>query len=181
MPDFIETVKLVQAVTLLLKQEPLVWGKLPTASPLSEGSAVLVEPSKTQTRKKNIIVSRSVASMNGERWIPVRNLNTSKEAVSLKHHTKVADVSSCIAIEDLDVTSEQTPIAQVRAQNQTLCGEAASGPGPPLCPSFRGSLHNLRLDDLDIDSCEMPDHWKSQLLQLVQKYEDKEQASLWDG
>lgn len=105
---------------------------------------------------------------------PSQNLGlTGKvKAVTLKRHTKVADVSSCIAIEDLDVTSEQTPIAQVRAQNQTLCSEAASGPGPPPCPSFRDSLHNLGLDDLDIDSSEVPDHWKSQLLQLIQKYED---------
>lgn len=172
MPDFIGTVKLVQAVTLLPKREHLVWGKLPAASPLSEGSAVLVEPSKTQIHKKNIIVCRSVASMNGERWIPVRILNTSDKAVTLKRHTKVADVSSCIAIEDLDVTSEETPVVQIGAQNQTLCGEAASGSDPPPCPSFRDSLHNLGLDDLDIDSCEVSDHWKSQLLRLIQKYED---------
>lgn len=172
MPDFVGTVKLVQAVTLLPKQEHLVWGKLPAASPLSEGSAVLVEPSKTQIHKKNIVVCRSVASMNGERWIPVRILNTSDKAVTLKRRTKVADVSSCIAIEDLDVTSEQTPAAYVRAQNQTLCSEADSRPDSLPCPSFHDILHNLGLDDLDIDSCEVSDHWKSQLLQLIQKYED---------
>lgn len=98
MPDFIGTVKLVQAVTLFPKQEHLVWGKLPAGSLLSEGSAVLVEPSKTQTHKKNIIVCWSVASMNGERWIPFRILNKSDKAVTLKRHTKVADVSFCILL-----------------------------------------------------------------------------------
>lgn len=172
MPDFIGTVKLAQAVTLLPKQEHLVWGKLPAASPVSEGSAILVEPSKAQTHKKNIIVCRSVASMNGDRWIPVRILNTSDKAVTLKRHTKVADVSACIAIEDLDVTPEQKPAAEVKVQSQTVCGETASSPGPPPCPRFRDSLHDLGLDELDIDACQVSDYWKSQLLQLIHKYED---------
>lgn len=43
----------------------------------------MVEPSKTQIHKKNIIVCRSVASMNGDRWIPVRILNNSEKAVTL--------------------------------------------------------------------------------------------------
>lgn len=171
-PDFIGTVKLVQAVTLLPKQEHLVWGKLPAASPLSEGSTVLVEPSKTQIHNKHIIVCRSVASMNGERWIPVRILNTSDNAVTLRRHTKIADVSSCIAIEDLDMAPEQTSAAEIRVQTQTVCGETANSPDSPPCPSFRDSLHNLGLDDLDIDSCEVSEHWKAQLLQLIHKYED---------
>lgn len=44
-------------------------------------------------------------------------------------------MSSCIAIEDLDVTPEQSPATQVRAQTQTLCSEAAGGPDPPPCHS----------------------------------------------
>lgn len=91
----------------LFSQEHLVWGKLPAASLLSEGSAILVEPSKAQFHKKDIIIiCRSVAPINGDRWVPVRTLNTSDKAVTLKCHTKVADVSICIAIEDLDVTPE---------------------------------------------------------------------------
>ncbi len=49
MPDVIGTAKLVQAVTLLPKQEHLVWAKLPPTAPISEGSAVLIEPTKSPT------------------------------------------------------------------------------------------------------------------------------------
>lgn len=172
LPDFIGTARLPRAVTLLPKQEHLVWGKLPAASPLSVGSAILVEPSKARTHKKDVIVCRSVASMNGDRWIPVRILNTSDKAVTLRRHTKVADVSTCIAVEDLDTTPEQTQAAEVRVQNQTVCGEVASSTGIPSCASFLDSLHNLGLGDLDIGSCEVSDYWKSQLSQLIHKYED---------
>lgn len=171
-PESIGTVKLMQAVTLLPKQEHLVWGRLPAVSPLSEGSAILVEPSKTQIHKKDIIVCRSVSSMSGDRWVPVRILNTSDKAVTLKRHTKIADVSTCIAIEDLDVTPEQKPAIEIRVQNQTVCGEVTSSLTPSPCPSLHDSLHKLGLEDLDIDSCEVSDQWKSQLLQLIQKYED---------
>ena len=172
MPDFIGTVKLTKAVTLLPKQEHLVWGRLPAASPVSEGSAILVEPPKAQTHKKNIMVCRSVVSMNGDRWIPVRILSTSDKIVTLKRNTKVADVSACIAMEDLNMTPGQRVTEKVTVQNQTVDGEVTCSPNPPLSPSFCDSLHKMGLDELDIDSCEVSDHWKSQLMQLINRYED---------
>lgn len=81
MPDFIGTVKLVQAVTLLPKQEQLVWSELYAASP-QHRNTVSVEPSKAQIHKKDIIVCQSVTSMSGERWIPVRILNTSDKVIT---------------------------------------------------------------------------------------------------
>lgn len=66
-PDVIGTVKLTQAVTLLSKQEHIVWSKLPATSAVSEGSAVLVEPSRGLSHKNDVIVCRSVGTMNGER------------------------------------------------------------------------------------------------------------------
>lgn len=110
--------------------------------------------------------------MNDDRWVPVRILNTADKAVTLKRHTKVADVSTCIAIEDLDMIPEAMPAAEVKVQNKTICDEVASSSGPLPCPSFHDSLHNLGLDDLDIDSCEVSVYWKSQLLQLIHEYED---------
>lgn len=52
MPDIIGTARLVQAVTLLPMQEHLVCAKLSPTSPISEGSAVLIEPTKWPTIKK---------------------------------------------------------------------------------------------------------------------------------
>lgn len=171
-PDFIGTAKLSKAVTLLPRQEHLVWGKLPATSPLSEGSAILVEPSKTQIHKKDIIVCRAVASMNGDRWVPVRVLNTSDRAVTLKRHTKLADVSTCIAIEDLELSSEQKEATNINVECQATSGDESVDSAAPHQSSFRDSLHNMGLDDLDIDSCEVSDFWKSQLMQLIQKYDD---------
>lgn len=47
-PDKIGTVKLTQAVTLLPRHEPLVWGRLPARAPMSPGSTVVVEPTSSR-------------------------------------------------------------------------------------------------------------------------------------
>lgn len=44
LPGKIGTVKLQQSVTLLARQEHLVWGKLPKNAPILPGSTVIVEP-----------------------------------------------------------------------------------------------------------------------------------------
>ena len=110
--------------------------------------------------------------MNGDRWVPVRVLNTSDKAVTLKRHTKLEDVSTCVAIEDLDVTAEQKPASEVEVKSQAACDESSVNSDAPHQSSFHESLHNMGLGDLDVDSCEVSDYWKSQLLELIQKYED---------
>lgn len=62
-PDTIGTVKLANTVTLMPMHEHIVWGRLPGNAPVSEGSAILVEPSKSQSHRKSIIVGRVVASV----------------------------------------------------------------------------------------------------------------------
>lgn len=79
------------------------------------------------------------------------------------------------------MASGQTPAAEVIVQNQTVCDETANSPKSPACPSFRDSLHNHGLGDLDIDSCELSERWKAHLLQLIQKYEDVFSRSKVDG
>ncbi|KAL4007957.1 hypothetical protein ACER0C_001809 [Sarotherodon galilaeus] len=170
MPDVIGTVKLAQAVTLLPKQEHLVWGRLPASSPLSEGSAILIEPPKSQTHKKGVIVCRTVVSMSGDRWVPVRILNTCDKPITLRRNTKVADASTCVAVEDLEVASDQNPGETLKVQSQTVCSDTHSS--SPSCSSFRDSLQKVGLEDLDLDSCEVSDHWKAQVLQLIHRYED---------
>ncbi|KAK7906651.1 hypothetical protein WMY93_015263 [Mugilogobius chulae] len=164
-PDVIGTAKLTKAVTLQPRQEHLVWTKLPANSALSEGSAVLVEPTKCLTHKNDIIVCRSVSNMHGDRWIPVRMLNTSSKSVTLRRNTKIAEVSACIAIEDLDEDTEESESLDMK--NQSVSCEQAGH-----TPSQQDTLAKLGLESLDIDSCEVSPYWKSQLMQLVQKYED---------
>lgn len=87
--DVIGTAKLTQTMALSPRQEHLFRAKLPAASPLSEGSTILIEPSKAQTHVKNIIVCRCekhhVCPMSGNKWVPVKILNTSDKHLTLNH------------------------------------------------------------------------------------------------
>ncbi|KAL7870669.1 hypothetical protein SRHO_G00081660 [Serrasalmus rhombeus] len=167
-PDVVGTVKLTQAVTLLPKHEHLVWGRLPVSSPISVGSTVLVEPPRSPTHKKNIVVGKVVASMTGDRWVPMRILNPSEKSVTLKKNSKVADVFPCMALEDLDPNVGRIPDEELRVQTQAVHAAASNGSDS----SFQDALQKLGLSDLDIQSCEVSSFWKGQLLQLVCKYED---------
>lgn len=142
-PDTIGTVKLVNAVTLSPRHEHIVWGKLPGNAPVSQGSAILMEPSKSQSHKKTIIVGRTVASMSGDRWVPVKVINTSDKSVTLRRNTKLADVSPCVALEDFEHSLDHAHETELRAQSQSTQKGTGSrlrhlcSPYPPcqgLCP-----------------------------------------------
>lgn len=55
LPEKIGTVKLQQSITLLTRQEHLVWGKLPKNVPMSPGSTVIVEPTASKSMARNIM------------------------------------------------------------------------------------------------------------------------------
>ena len=65
MPDKIGTVKLRQSITLEPLCEHLVWGKLPVSAPLSVGSTVVVEPTQSRSRPRNVLVGRVVTPLWG--------------------------------------------------------------------------------------------------------------------
>lgn len=163
MPDVIGTAKLAQAVTLLPKQEHLVWARLPPTAPISEGSAVLIEPTKSPTHKKDIIVGRVVVSMTADRWVPIRMLNPYDKPITLRRNSKVANVSPCVALEDLD-TDIKCPPETVKIQSQTVHDKT-------LKPDLNDALLEMGLSDLDVDSCEVSTQCKNNLLCLIQKYE----------
>lgn len=102
-PDKIGTVKLTQAVTLLPRHEHLVWGRLPANVPLSPGSTVVIEPTNSKAMPRDILVGRLVTPLWGDRWVPLTVVNSSDRAITLKRNSKLADVSPCLAIEDLEV------------------------------------------------------------------------------
>lgn len=84
MPRKIGTVKLNQAVTLLAKQEHLVWGRLPNSVPMSPGSTIVVEPTSFKTMPQNIIVGRVITPMWGDRWVPMKVTNLSDKPITSK-------------------------------------------------------------------------------------------------
>ncbi len=66
-PCQIGTVKLQNAVTLAARQEHLVWGRLPSNTPLSLGSTILIEPTTSKTMARNIMLAQVIISMWGDR------------------------------------------------------------------------------------------------------------------
>ncbi len=169
MPSKVGTAKLTQAVVLCPQQEHLVWAKLPATVPVSEGSAILVEPSKSHSCK-NIVIGRVVASMSSDGWVPVKVLNASNKPVTLRRNTKLADVFPCIALEDLDISPQHPASHELKTFNQMILDRDVNS--VPADLRFLKQLNTLGLSDLNIEACEVSQHWKEQLVQLICKYED---------
>ncbi|KAI2647196.1 Gag polyprotein [Labeo rohita] len=134
-PDKLGTVKLCQAVTVLPRREYLVWananedvtrgssqsrqtaGRRKISDELQLHLAFRVSsfasfsrPTTARSAPKNILVGRVVTPMWGDRWVPMKILNPNPTAVTLRHNSKLADVSSCLAVEDLTVMQGLEPI-----------------------------------------------------------------------
>ena len=171
-PDTIGTVKLANAVTLTPRHEHVVWGKLPGVSTVSKGSAILMELLKSQSHKRNIVIGRTVASMSGDRWVPVKIMNTSDKPVTLRRNTKLADVSPCVALEDFELNMDHNHDTELRAQNQSTQKGTDHACSTPVAPTLQDKLNSLGLDKININSCEVSPFRKSQLVELIQKYED---------
>uniref|UniRef100_A0A3B3HW18 Gypsy retrotransposon integrase-like protein 1 n=1 Tax=Oryzias latipes TaxID=8090 RepID=A0A3B3HW18_ORYLA len=163
-PDKIGSVKLRQAVTLLPQKEYVVWGKLPSSTPVSPGCTVIVEPSSTRSAPKSILVGRVVTPMWGDHWIPMKVLNPTLKPITLRRNTKIADVFSCVAVEDMTFY-------------QGLCKSVSDFSGVPTVtpdPTFDPVklLAERGLGDIDVQSCEVSDECKRKLAHLLLTYQD---------
>ncbi|KAJ8367056.1 hypothetical protein AAFF_G00333510 [Aldrovandia affinis] len=164
LPDVVGTVQLKQAVILLPQREYVVWGKLPSRSPISPGSTVMVEPTSAHSTPRNILVGRVVTPMWGDRWIPVKVLNPTQRAITLRRNAKIADVFPCLAVEDLPIT-------------QGLCRSQCGLSDPPtVSPRSAGDpvqlLKDCGLADINVDGCEVSESCKRKLAELVLSYQD---------
>lgn len=90
-PCKIGTVRSNSAVCLEPGREYLMWGKLPKSAAVSPGSTVMAELTSCRSAPMGILVARMVTSLWGDRWVPLKLINTS-------------DVFPCIALEDMDDT-----------------------------------------------------------------------------
>ncbi|KAK0138964.1 hypothetical protein N1851_024508 [Merluccius polli] len=163
-PDKIGTVKLPRAVTPLPQREHLVWGKLPSNVPVSPGSTIIVEPCTSKSRPRDILVGRVITPMWGDRWVPMKVTNLSSKSITLKRNSKVADVSPCLAVEDLDIRQGSCKMEN-RAPDRVDRPAASDA-------DLKDRLSNLGLSDLDIDSCHASFHSKRELVELIEEYED---------
>ncbi|KAK0150866.1 hypothetical protein N1851_008029 [Merluccius polli] len=161
LPDKIATVKLQQSVTLLARQEHLVWGKLPKNASMSPGSTVLVEPTSSKSIPRNIMVGRVITPLWGDRWVPMKITSVSNKPVTLKRNCKLADVSPCLAVEDFDIlqnTSQPEKETEGVKQNTTRPSD------------LKQRLQQVGLADIDIDQCHTEYNGKLKLVELLEKY-----------
>lgn len=187
-PDKVGTVKLKSAITLSPESEHLVWGKLPASAPLSVGSTVLVEPTVSRVRPRNILVGRLVTPLWGDRWVPVKIVNPSPKPITLRRNAKIADVYPCLALEDFENFAPPDPLVdRIQTQGQWLKDNSAldrssfssdvshhyaAASGTPNEPQLTHRLQELGLQELDITSTEVSPYWKSRLVDLIERYED---------
>lgn len=95
---------------------------------------------------------------------PMKITNLSSKSITLKRNSKVADVSPCIAVEDLD-------IQQGSCEMENRKPEQVGRP-PTTDADFKDRLSNLGLSDLDIASCHASFNCKRDLVELVEQYDD---------
>jgi hypothetical protein len=161
-PDKVGTVKVKSCVTLKPQSEHLVWGKLPESAVMSVGSTVVVEPTQSKARPKQILVGRVITPLWGDRWVPVKVINPTDRTVVLRRNAKIADVSPCIAVEDLPKAEEVKCNMQcVQSEDVHLRSEE----------DMVHAMEALGLQDVDLKSCEVSLQWKDKLVHIIEQYE----------
>ncbi|KAL7842572.1 hypothetical protein SRHO_G00242610 [Serrasalmus rhombeus] len=165
MPDKIGTAKLPRAVTLKPRSEHLVWGRLPAHGPMSPGSTVIVEPTSSRAIPRNVLVGRVISPMWGDRWVPMTIVNPSDHLITLKRNCKLADVSPCLAAEDLDLFQSNQTIQGAPHSSPSLCSSSMNSAGPR-------NLSDIGLGDIDIDSSQLSESCNRELVDLLYEYQD---------
>lgn len=101
-PDLVGTVKIKKAVSLEPMTENLVWGRLQGTHDISAGSADILEPNRIKSRPRSVLVEKTVALIRKEEWVPLKVINPSEKAVTLKINFTLADAFPCMALQDFD-------------------------------------------------------------------------------
>lgn len=169
-PQRVGTVVLRQCVTLEPQHEHLVWGRLKEEVPLSVGSTVMLEPSTSRSAPRNVMVARSVCPLWGDKWIPMRVINMIDRPIVLRRNTKIAHVHPCLALEELDLTKEITEYQHKGAQ-QNIVQVNELNEKSKLQTDYKVKLRELGLTEIDIESCEVSEFWKRELVDLIGRYE----------
>uniref|UniRef100_H3A9W5 Gypsy retrotransposon integrase-like protein 1 n=1 Tax=Latimeria chalumnae TaxID=7897 RepID=H3A9W5_LATCH len=145
---------------------------LPEDPPSSPNSTVMVEPTAAQSAPRNILVGHVIISMWGDRWVPMRIINTSDKSVTLRRNSKVADVYPCLAHEDIEMeNSIYKGEKQLNMCHQQVEGGSLGHTCPPaLITDPEHTLKEIALGDLNIKSSQVSNYWKEQLASLVVQY-----------
>lgn len=161
-PIKVGTAKLKRSVTLQPLTEHLVWAKLPTSDVSLVGCSVLIEPTQSKCRPRQILVGRVVASLYGDGCVPVKIVNPTEKPLTLRRNAKVVDVFTCVSVHDF-------------AKPECIQSNTQYTKDPEKTPvtdkDISHILSDIGLQDLDLTSCEVSLEWKNKLLQIIQQYE----------
>ncbi|KAI3354733.1 hypothetical protein L3Q82_004566 [Scortum barcoo] len=163
LPEKIGTVKLQQSITLLTRQEHLVWDKLPKNAPMSLGSTVIVEPTSSKSMPRNIMVGRIITPLWGDGWVPMKVTNLLDKPITLKRNSKLADVSPCLAVEDFEIFQGTSQPEKDKQEKKYDNAEPAE---------LKQRLQRVGLADIDIEKCHADQVGKEKLVELLEQYND---------
>lgn len=133
-------------------------------SPLSPGSSVMVESSTSRCIPRGIMVGRVITPLWGDGWTPMKVINITDKPLTLRRHSKLADVSPCVAVEDLSLF-----------QGSCQRGNSSVHISPTKHTEntdLKLRLQKCGLGDVDVDHCEVSPPTKAQLVTLLEKYHD---------
>ncbi|KAL0147456.1 hypothetical protein M9458_057241 [Cirrhinus mrigala] len=186
-PDLLGTVKIKTAVPLEPTTENLVWGKLQRTHDISAGSAVILDPSRVKSRPRSVLVGKTVALIRKDGWVPLKVINPSEKAVTLKRNSTLADAFPCMALQDFDCSEfpdacsfaieqkvQRTADVLTDKQDEMSVTDALSLTKPGSNDSCAADdstvLRDLGLTDLDVESCNVSADCKVKLVQLISQY-----------
>lgn len=126
----------------------------------------MTEPTSSHSVPRGIMVARVVTPLWGDRWVPLKILNVSNSPVTLRRNAKLADVYTCLALEDME-------IPEVKSSHRAISVEPVRTSAPAGDAKIvQERLERVGLGDLDIESCDVSADWQRKLADLVIKYED---------
>lgn len=133
---------------------------------ISPGSTVVTEPTSSHSAPTGIMVARVVTPLSGDRWVPLKILNISDSPVTLWRNAKLADVYTCLALEDME-------IPELRSSHQATSIDPAETSAPTgVASAVQEQLEHIGLKDLDLECFDVSADWQRKLADLVIKYED---------
>lgn len=91
--------------------------------------------------------------------------------MTLRRNTKLADISPCVALEDFESSLGHTHNTELRVQSQSTQKGPDCACTTSAAPTLQDKLNSLGLDKIDVSLCEVSPFWRSQLVEVIQKYE----------
>ena len=98
----------------------------------------------------------------GDGSVPVKMINPTDKTMTLRRNAKIANVSPCIAVEDLPEADTFRSNVQYGQQSDSSSRTKED---------MAAVLKDLELQDIDLESCEVSLAWKDKLLRIIEGHE----------